>query len=86
MNTRRLDVIWLFLLCATALSWWVGERGASGFAVALGLLALAGLKGGLVILDFMGLRQVKFFWPALLLGWLLFVLALIALAYRMGMT
>ena len=32
-------------------------------------------------LDFMGLRGVKFFWRSLLIGWLLLVSALIAVAY-----
>mgnify|MGYP000190318261 CR=1 FL=1 len=45
------------------------------------LLAISFVKGRLVVLDFMGLRGVKFFWRGLLIGWLLLVSALIALAY-----
>ena len=45
------------------------------------LLAISIVKGRLVMLDFMGLRGVRFFWRGLLLGWLLLVSALIAVAY-----
>ena len=45
------------------------------------LLAISIIKGRLVMLDFMGLRGVKFFWRGLMIGWLLLVSALIAIAY-----
>ena len=84
MNTRWLDGVWAILIAATVLTWQVGERGAGGLAVVLGLIGISAVKGGLVILDFMALRQVKFLWRALVLGWLLLVLAIIALAYWSG--
>ena len=43
--------------------------------------AISIIKGRLVMLDFMGLRGVKFFWRGLMIGWLLLVSALIAIAY-----
>jgi len=76
MTTRRLDLIWLFLLAATGLAWWMAEWHADTRVTAL-VLGLALAKGGLVILDYMGLRGVRA-WPALVLGWLALVLAAIA--------
>jgi len=40
---------------------------------------------GLIIRDFMALRGVKFFWPAMVIGWLLLVLAIIMAAYWKGL-
>ena len=85
-DTRRIDAIGGFLVLATVLAWWLGEHTGGGAVVAGVLLALAAIKGGLVIWDFMALRHVKALWPGLLLGWLLLVLALIALAYRAGLS
>lgn len=47
----------------------------------LATYAIGEVGAQLVALDFMGLRGVKFFWRGLLIGWLLLVSALIALAY-----
>jgi len=55
--------------------------GIAGPPAMLTLLAISFVKGRLVVLDFMGLRGVKFFWRGLLIGWLLLVSALIAIAY-----
>ena len=81
MNVRQLNFAWVVLAVATALTWELGEHGAAGPAAMAALRAISFVKGRLVVLDFMGLRGVKFFWRALLLGWLLVVAGLIALAY-----
>ena len=85
MNTRQLNIVWLVLLVATAMTLGIGEfgeaNGLSGRFAMAALLVISFVKGRLVVLDFMGLRGVKFFWRALLLGWLLVVSGLIALAY-----
>ena len=73
----RLDLVWAFLIGATVLTWYIGERGAGGMTIVFGLIVISAIKGGLVILDFMALREVRLFWRALVLG-------IIALAYRMG--
>lgn len=87
MNLRRLDLTWALLLLATFLTWRIGEADASTGSLAamaaVGLIAF--LKGRAVALDFMGLRRVKFLWRGLLLGWLLLVLALVALAYWLAL-
>lgn len=79
---------WLLLLLATAITWWLGESGSLGNARPLAasiVLGLAFTKGVLVILDFMELRHAPVLWKRLIIGWLIFVLGMIALAYRTGL-
>lgn len=70
------------LVAATALTWWLGNEVAGagsplgGAATSL-VLALAGLKGSLIALDYMALRDAPAVWRWLVLGWLLTVLGLI---------
>ena len=45
------------------------------------MLVIAFVKGRLVILDFMELREAPRLWRALLEGWLILVSSLILLAY-----
>ena len=72
---------WLVLLTATGLTWWLGEVGAAGTGAILAMLAIAFVKGRLVILDFMELRDAPLMWRLLFEGWLVLVGALILLAY-----
>ena len=85
MNTRQLNVVWVVLMLATAATYAISEVGTqigiAGPLAMAALLAISIVKGRLVMLDFMGLRGVRFFWRGLLLGWLLLVSALIAVAY-----
>ncbi|MBS0347676.1 MAG: cytochrome C oxidase subunit IV family protein [Proteobacteria bacterium] len=85
MNTRHLNTVWVVLMLATLGTLGIGEFGArfglAGPLAMAALLVICFVKGRLVVLDFMGLRGVKFFWRGLLLGWLLLVSALIAIAY-----
>ena len=83
MNPTRLDLIWLLLLAATAISWWAGEWRTDGGVTAL-VLGLALLKGTLVILDYMGLRGAGRRWRALVLGWLAVVLLAIGTIFLLG--
>jgi len=85
MTARRLDIIWIALVIGTAITWWMGESGSAGPAAVLGILAIAGIKGVLIIRDFMGLRGVTFIWPTVVIGWLLLVLAIIMAAYWKGL-
>jgi hypothetical protein len=66
---------WLVLIVATAITWYLGEVGAAGTG------AIAFVKGRLVILDFMELREAPKMWRVLLEGWLILVSSLILLAY-----
>ena len=72
---------WLVLLVATGATWWLGEVGAAGTGAILAMLAIAFIKGRLVILDFMELRGAPLMWRLLLEGWLILVGSLILLAY-----
>ena len=80
----RPDIALVVLLGATLCTWLIGETGAAGAVSMLAILLIGAIKARLVIIDFMGLRGVKFFWRAVLLGWLIVVLGLIALAYWLG--
>lgn len=79
--TNPLTRAWLVLMAATALTWYLGEVGAAGTTAIVAMLAIAFIKGRLVILDFMELRAAPRLWRVLLEGWLVLVSALILLAY-----
>ena len=79
---------WLVLLAGTGITWWLGESGTAASASVLAvfvMLGLAYIKGLLVIHDFMELRHAPMMWKLLLVGWLTFVLGMIALAYWTGL-
>jgi caa(3)-type oxidase subunit IV len=86
LPTNTVDRVWLVMLAATLTTWALGEGGASGTWSVLAMLALACVKGVLVILDFMELRHAPLLWRILLLGWLSLVTALIVLFYWIGST
>ncbi|MES2878718.1 MAG: cytochrome C oxidase subunit IV family protein [Pseudomonadota bacterium] len=88
MLTLSTNRIWAFLLAATAVTYWLGESGLAGhagMAPILAMFALAFIKGFLVILDFMDLRHAPPLWRRLLVGWLVFVVSMIVLAYWIGL-
>lgn len=72
---------WLVLIVATAITWYLGEVGAAGTGAIVAMLLIAFVKGRLVILDFMELREAPKMWRILLEGWLILVSSLILLAY-----
>lgn len=76
---------WIVLLVATAITWYLGEVGAAGTASIVAMLLIAFVKGRLVILDFMELREAPRLWRILLEGWLILVSALILLAYWLSL-
>mgnify|MGYP001462579694 CR=1 FL=1 len=76
---------WLVLLVATAITWYLGEVGAAGTAAIVAMLAIAFVKGRLVILDFMELRGAPLMWRVVLEGWLILVSSLILLAYWLSL-
>lgn len=81
--------IWLALLAATGITYWLGESGASGplgMVPVWVMLTMSLVKGLWVIYDFMELRHAPRLWRWLVVGWLLFVISMIALAYRIGLT
>jgi cytochrome c oxidase subunit 4 len=85
MSTRRLDIVWLGLMAATALTWTIGRNCGASPLAASAALAIAALKAWAIIEDFMALRGVAFAWRAPVLGWLLAALAAILLPYWLGL-
>ena len=82
-STRRIDVLWIVLLAATAVTFAIGGLGwapAHTWSVPL-VLALVLLKGVLIAQDFMELRHAPALWRRLVLGWLYVVVGLIAIAW-----
>lgn len=88
MFNTALNRIWLALLLATGVTYWLGESGLSGSAGMLPVLlmfAMAAAKGLWVIYDFMELRHAPRMWRVLLVGWLAFVTSMIVVAYWIGL-
>jgi caa(3)-type oxidase subunit IV len=85
-STRTLDFVWLVLLLATGATWFLGESGSAGPVAVVVMLAIALVKGWLVIREFMALRWVKLFWRMIVVGWLAVVLILIAFTYWLALT
>jgi hypothetical protein len=85
MSVHFLNVIWVALMVATVLTWFIGKSVQMSAAMVAMVLVISAVKGWLIIYDFMALRRVKFLWRALVLGWLLLTLAVILLAYWLGL-
>ena len=87
MFKTTLNRIWLFLLLATGITYWLGESGqlaGAGMLPVLVIFVLAFVKGLWIIYDFMDLRHAPALWTRLLVGWLGFVTSMIVLAYWIG--
>jgi hypothetical protein len=85
MGVHFLNVIWVALMVATVLTWFIGKTGHLSVGMVVAVLIISAVKGWLIIYDFMALRRVKFLWRALVLGWLLLTLAVILIAYWLGL-
>lgn len=85
MNTHLLNVLWIALLVATVLTWLIGKAGYAGPTAVFAILLIAGIKGWLIIQDFMGLRRVRLLWRGIVTGWLVATLAIILIAYGLGL-
>lgn len=84
MGIHFLNVIWVALMVATVLTWLIGKTGELSSAMVVTVLVISAVKGWLIIYDFMALRRVRLLWRGLVLGWLLLTLAIILLAYWLG--
>lgn len=84
MGVHFLNVIWVALMGATLLTWFIGKSGHFSVGMVVAVLVISAVKGWLIIEDFMALRRVRFLWRGIVLGWLLATLAIILLAYWLG--
>jgi hypothetical protein len=84
MNVHFLNVIWVALMVATLLTWFIGKSVAMSVGMVVVILVISAVKGWMIIEDFMALRRVRFLWRGIVLGWLLLTLAVILLAYWLG--
>ncbi|TXG95312.1 MAG: hypothetical protein E6R10_00185 [Rhodocyclaceae bacterium] len=82
---KRTTIAWTLLMLGTLATWAMGAAGLTGPWVALAILAIAFVKGRLVILDFMELRHAPLMWRLILEGWMVFVSALILIAYGLSL-
>jgi len=85
MSAHFLNVIWVALMVATLMTWFIGKSGQMTANTVIAILLIAAVKGWLIVYDFMALRRVKLLWRGIVLGWLLMTLALILLAYWLGL-
>jgi hypothetical protein len=86
MKPEPLDLIWLALLAATGLTWWLGSGGAlmpGRWGMAALVFALAWLKGLGVLLEFMELRHAPHAWRWGVLAGFSAVIGLVLLAAAM---
>lgn len=72
---------WLIMLVLTFITYAVARLGLSGDGLMLGVLAIAIVKGQLVVDHFMGLKRVRGFWRPLLSAYLLILGAALAGAF-----
>jgi len=84
MRFNSADTTFALLAIATLASWWLGEGAAVsgqhlGTLATLAVLALAAVKGALIALDYMELRQAPALWRRAVMGWLGVVLGVITL-------
>lgn len=80
-NYYNANKIWIGLLLLTAFTYVMGETGYSGATAMLIILIIAAIKGGLIMRDFMGLKNVSLLWRSIMYGWLSIVCIAIAITY-----
>jgi len=78
---RPCTLIWLVLMLLTVATYAIGEAGTGGTAMMLTVLGIAVIKVQMVANYFMDLRHTRWLWRGIVLGWLLLVTGLIAIAY-----
>ena len=85
MRLKREGLIFALLALATLASGWLGEGAALqgqhlGTLATLAVLGLSGIKGAMIALDYMELRHAPAIWRRAVMGWLMVVLGVVALA------
>lgn len=85
MRLTRVDIVFALLAVATLASGWLGEGAMIdgqhlGTLATLAVLCLSAFKGALIALDYMELRHAPAVWRRAVMGWLMVVLGVVALA------
>ncbi len=78
---RPCTYIWIALMLLTGSTYVIGELGLGGLAIMMAVLGTAVVKVQMVANYFMGLHRTRWLWRGIVLGWLLLVTGLIAIAY-----
>ena len=81
LSNMSIHGIWISMIVLTGTSYLFGKLGFSGFAVVFIMLLTSGIKGYLIIRDFMELRDVSLLWRVMMYGWLWFVCIAIGFIY-----
>lgn len=84
MSIRNATLIWMSLLVLTLVSFSLGEVPHPGALALLVIALVTFVKGKLVIDYFMGLKPVGGLFFYMITGWLVLVLSLIAIAFRVA--
>ena len=77
----NVHTVWLLMVILTLSTYVVGESGQEGIYIVIFLLLTAMVKGGLIIRDFMELKDVSTIWKIIMYGWLSIVCTVIAVTY-----
>ncbi len=77
----NVHTVWLLMVILTLSTYVVGESGQEGIYIVTFLLLTAMVKGGLIIRDFMELKDVSTIWKIIMYGWLSIVCIAIAVTY-----
>jgi len=77
----NVHTVWLLMVILTLSTYVVGESGQEGIYIVTFLLLTAMVKGGLIIWDFMELKDVSTIWKIIMYGWLSIVCIAIAVTY-----
>ena len=81
----NIHTLWLAMMLLTLTTYAIGKLGYSGVAVVSFLLITAAAKATFIIRDFMELRGVSLLWRVMMYGWLLIVIAGIAITYLISL-
>lgn len=78
---KQLMIVWLVLMALSVIGLAAVKAGFHGLVLSLSLLVLAIVKIQLIADWFMELRDVRLLWRMIMLGWVLAVTGLIAVAF-----
>jgi len=81
IRQHQLIIVWLLLLLLSMIGLAGVKAGFHGLVFSLALLVVAGLKIQLIADWFMSLREVRALWRLIMLGWVMVVTGLIAIAF-----